>query len=346
MAPFAVIAPFLGPVIDRARGGRRAIVFAAAALRAGVCLWMATVVHSLLLFPAAFAVLVLSKTHAVAKSSLVAPTVGEEELLVEANSKLALTGVIAGLVGSGPAVAVLQLSSAEWVVRLAALVYGAAAIAALRLAPVDAPEPTRHEPGGSAEINDPGIRLAGTATATLRAAVGFLTFLIAFSFRRGGAPSWWFGIVLAASMVGSFLGAVVAPRLRERTTEERMVAGALIAIAAGALVAARVSGRPAAALLAFIVGLASNAGKLGFDSLVQRDAHDAAQGRTFARFESEFQLVWVVGALVPVLISIPQRVGFYALAVGLGAAAFIYITGRRALLRIRGASADGPVSER
>ena len=338
MAPFAVIAPFLGPVIDRAKGGRRAIVFAAAVLRVGVCLWMAAVVHSLLLFPAAFAVLVLSKTHAVAKSSLVAPTVGAEDLLVEANSKLALTGVIAGLVASGPAVAVLQLSSAEWVLRLAALVYAGTAIAALRLAPVDSPEPTRHEPGGSAEINDPGIRLAGTATATLRAAVGFITFLIAFGFRRDGAPSWWFGVVLAASMVGSFFGAVVAPRLRERTTEERMLAGALIAIAAAAVVAARIDTRAAAAFLALVVGLASNVGKLGFDSLVQRDAPDAAQGRTFARFESEFQLVWVAGALVPVLISIPQRVGFFVLAIGLGTAAFVYITGRRALLRLQTAA--------
>jgi hypothetical protein len=333
MAPFAIVAPFLGPVIDRAKGGRRAIVLAAAVARAIACIWMATVVDSLLLFPAAFAVLVLSKTHAVAKSSLVAPTVGAEELLVEANAKLALTGVIAGVVASGPAVAVLQLSGAAWVLRLAAAVYVAAAIAALRLAPVDSPEPGRHEPGGTAELNDPGIRLAATATATLRAAVGFLTFLIAFEFRRRGAPSWWFGIVLGASMVGSFLGAVVAPRLRERTSEERMVAGALISIAIGAIAAGRVGGRPAAAILAFIVGIAANAGKLGFDSLVQRDAPDAAQGRAFARFESEFQLVWVAGALLPVIISIPQRVGFFVMAVGLGVAALTYLTGRRAIAR-------------
>lgn len=331
MAPFAVVAPFLGPVIDRAKGGRRAIMLGAAVARAVVCVWMATVVDGLLLFPAAFAVLVLSKTHAVAKSSLVAPTVGADELLVEANAKLALTGVIAGVVASGPAVAVLQLTDAAWVLRLAAVVYAATAVAALRLAPVDRPAPERHEPGGTAELADPGIRLAATATATLRASVGFLTFLIAFAFRRSGAPSWWFGVVLAASMVGSFLGAVLAPRLRERTTEERMLTGALIAIAAGAIVAGRVGGRPAAAMLAFVVGIMANVGKLGFDSLVQRDAPDAAQGRAFARFESEFQLAWVAGALLPVVLSIPQRVGFFVMTVGLGVVAMLYITGRRAL---------------
>src|SRR5439155_862104 len=132
--------------------------------------------------------------------------------------------------------------------------------AALRLPAVKAEEPTRHEPGGTAALTDPGIRLAGTATAVLRAAVGFLTFLIAFDFRRGGAPSWWFGLVLGASVVGTLLGAVLAPRLRERFAEERMVTGALVLIAVGAVVAGRVGGRPAAALLAGIVGVAANAG--------------------------------------------------------------------------------------
>jgi len=332
IAPFAIVAPLLGPVIDRARGGRRAIVVGAAVARALACLWMAAVIDQLLLFPAAFCLLVLSKTHAVAKSSLVAPTVGHDALLVEANSKLALVGVVAGLVASGPAVAVLRITDAAWVLRLASVVYVATAIAGLRLESGAAePEPTRHQAGGTAELNDPGIRLAATATATLRAAVGFLTFLIAFAFRRGDAPSWWFGVVLAASMLGSFLGALLAPRVRARIPEERMVAGALIAIALGALVAGRVSGRPGAALLAGVVGFAANTGKLGFDSLVQRDAPDAAQGRAFARYEAEFQLAWVAGALLPVALRIEQPVGFFVMAVGVGMAALSYVTGRRAM---------------
>ena len=42
--------------------------------------------------------------------------------------------------------------------------------------------------------------------------------------------------------------------------------------------------------------------KLAFDSLVQRDAPDANRGRSFARFETRFQLVWVIGALLPLLL--------------------------------------------
>jgi predicted MFS family arabinose efflux permease len=132
-------------------------------------------------------------------------------------------------------------------------------------------------------------------------------------------------------MVGSFLGAVGAPRLRARIVEERMLLGALVTIAAAAVVAGRVGGRPGAAVLAFVVGFAANAGKLGFDSLVQRDAPDAAQGRAFARFESQFQLAWVAGALLPVAVRVPQNVGFFVLAIGLALAAMTYATGRRTL---------------
>src|ERR1700686_2690396 len=69
MGPFAVVAPALGPVIDRSRGARRATVVASAALRAVVCLIMANGLKSLLLFPEAFPMLVLSKVYLVTKGS-------------------------------------------------------------------------------------------------------------------------------------------------------------------------------------------------------------------------------------------------------------------------------------
>src|SRR5579872_2696244 len=90
--PFAVVGPLVGPLIDRVRGGRRFIVFLAALGRLAACLMMAAWIHSLLLFPAAFLSLVCSKTHAVAKASLVPGVVDYEQDLVRANSKLAVGG--------------------------------------------------------------------------------------------------------------------------------------------------------------------------------------------------------------------------------------------------------------
>jgi hypothetical protein len=69
--PFAVVAPALGPVIDRSRGARRATVVVSALGRAVLCPFLARDIHSLLLFPEAFAMLVLSKVYLVTKGALV-----------------------------------------------------------------------------------------------------------------------------------------------------------------------------------------------------------------------------------------------------------------------------------
>ena len=194
----------------------------------------------------------------------------------------------------------------------------------------------------------------------LRGIVGFLTFLLAFDLRGGsddspspvglavgravrsaagldvevpgaggGHPAWHFGIVIGCSVLGGLLGAVLAPRLREATTEERILAGALAATLAGALVASMRGGLAAAALIAIVVGVSASAGKLAFDSLVQRDAPDANRGRSFARFETRFQLVWVLGAFIPVALPLPARLGYLGVAVAAGFALFSYVAGQR-----------------
>ena len=325
MAPFAVLAPLIGPALDRSKGGRRVVVILSAAGRTVVCLAMARHVNGLLLFPEAFAVLVLSKTYLVTKSALVPGVVLAEDELVEANSRLAVIAVIAGFAAAAPGALVLKLSflGAPWVLRLAAAVFVAAAIAGSAI-PKAMPSGSQELSEDRAAVRTAGIRLAATAMAVLRGTVGFLTFLVAFSLRRGHAPSWWFGVVIAASMEGSFLGAVVAPRLRRVLAEERILAGALLFVGVIGFVCARFGGRPSAAMLAATVGVAAAAGKLAFDSIVQRDALDHLRGRAFARFETRFQLVWVVGAAIPVVLPISLEFGMGALGFAAAFAAFSY----------------------
>ena len=328
IAPFAVVAPFLGPVIDRVRGGRRLMVFLAAAGR-GVTAWlMARVLDGLLLFPATFVLLVLSKTHSVAKSSLVPTVVRSEDEFVRANSKLALGSAVMGLVAAVPAVTVLKLAGAEWVVRLAAVVFAAAAIASLRIVQVRPDDPATRDLARE-ELRDAGIRLAAVCMGVLRGSVGFLTFLVAFTLRREEAPSWRFGAALAASMGATVVGAAVAPRLRRWVVEERLIAGSLGLVVVAGLAAWQLGGFLGDLLLAAAMGAAASAGKLAFDSLVQRDAPDATQGRSFARYEALFQLAWVVGGLVPVVAAVPRLLG-YALLIGAAAAAMVtYLSGLR-----------------
>jgi hypothetical protein len=346
MAPFALVAPFLGPAIDRSRAGRRAMVVASCAGRAVACLAMARVLDGLLLFPAAFSVLVLSKSYSVAKSSLVPAAVRGDDELVEANSKLAISGVLAGFVAAGPGVLLLQLLSASWTLGLAAAVFVAAAISGLRLPGAAAATGT---PGGAGSValtssasdehglGEEGARLqlrlaaASVAMALLRAQVGFLTFLVAFGFRRSSAPSWWFGLVLAASMGATLAGNALAPRLRERLREEVIIAAALFLVAVAGLGAARLDGRLWAALVAGAVGLAAGSAKLAFDALVQTDAPELERGRSFARFEAGFQLVWVIGALLPVVIATPLRQGYDVLGIASVAAGAAYVVALRKL---------------
>lgn len=334
VAPFALVAPLLSPVIDRSRGGRRALIIAGSASRAIVCLSMAAHLNGLLLFPEAFAVLVLSKVHMVVKSALVPNTVSGEGELVAANARLAVLSVLAGFVAAIPGVAVLKIGflGAPWVVRLAAVAFAATAVAGFRLTrPAAGDDRLPPVAVGEAELHVPSVRMAATAMGVLRGLVGFLTFLIAFTFRNEGAPAWWFGLVLATSMAGSFAGAAVAPGLRRRLVEERILQGSLVLVVVTGLAAVWIGGVTAAALLAGAVGAAAAAGKLAFDSIVQRDAPDAVRGRTFARFETRFQLAWVAGAGLPVAFRIPSGMGMGVLALTAAIALSSYLAALRAL---------------
>src|SRR5258708_10324769 len=149
MLPFGVVAPFLGPAIDRSRAGRRIMLIGAASGRAVAALVMAREIHSVLLFPAALVLLILSKTHAVTKSSLVPGAVRSSRELVEANGKLAMLAAVVGFVAAAPAAAILKLAGGAWGLGLAALLYIAGAVAGMRLRPALRPDPA--EPDHPAE---------------------------------------------------------------------------------------------------------------------------------------------------------------------------------------------------
>jgi hypothetical protein len=354
MAPFAVVAPLLGPIIDKTQGGRRLMVVATAIGRAVACLLMAKYINSLLLFPAAFLTLVCSKGYTVAKATLVPSAVQHPGDLVEANSKLAVSGAIAGFLAAIPGVAILKLANAAWVLRVDVLIFVACAVTALRLQvtqqrvtagadrPPDATEVIVEEgalatPGGRREIRakplPPGaIQVAAFAMGMLRSIVGFITFLVAFGFRNEHAPAWWYGVILACSIGGNLVGAAVAPWLRSRLREELILAGSTATVAAAgalALLFNSLHSRPAASLLAGVVGFSAGAAKLSFDALVQRHVPAASQGRAFGRFEAGFQLVWVLGGLAPVVIEMSLATGFVIVTVAATVATVVYVVGTR-----------------
>jgi len=126
IAPFAVLAPVIGPLLDRIRTGRRvamSLTFAARVILAAVLLQN---FDSWLLYPAALGMLVLSKSYGVLKSS-VTPRLAPENLdLVRANARLMITGHIGGsmVVGAAAAAVAFVFSPKEalWLLLLCALV--------------------------------------------------------------------------------------------------------------------------------------------------------------------------------------------------------------------------------
>lgn len=327
MAPFAVVAPLVGPALDRMPGGRRWMVVGSSLLRAFVCVLMIRDVDSLLLFPEAFVLLVLSKSHQVAKSALVPTTVHSDEELVEANSKLALISGMMGFVAGVPGGIVLQLGGSEWVLGLGAIVFAVATVIALRIPTTQVAEAAETEEAKE-ELRGVGVLLAASAMGLFRGIVGFLTFLLAFSLRTDGSPTWHFGVVLALSAVGALAGAGLAPILRQHLPEERIIAVLLGIVAVMGVVGAWLGALPGAALLAATVGVGAAGAKQAFDAIVQRDAPDANRGRSFARFETRFQLIWVGGAVLGIL-PMPMWLGFLGVAAIALFAAISYTAGSR-----------------
>ena len=121
MAPFAVLAPLIGPVIDKLRGGHRAVLLLSIGVRAGVALLLASQLKTLLLYPQAFVIVVAAKVYVVARNTLVPALVEDHDHLVVVNSRLARVGALSGVVAALIGVAVLQVADASWVLRVGAV---------------------------------------------------------------------------------------------------------------------------------------------------------------------------------------------------------------------------------
>ncbi|MFM2078388.1 MAG: hypothetical protein RJA49_2278 [Actinomycetota bacterium] len=323
-APFAVVAPAIGPTVDRIPGGRRMVMQITAVGRALVYVLMIPHVDDLLLYPLVFVALVLQKTYSVSKSALVPSVVRNDEELVEANSKL---GLISGVVGAIAIVPLTLLGKLSTTVPLVigVGVFAAATLTARRLPrEVVAAKPAERDE--KVELASRGIRAASIAMMFIRACIGFLTFHLLFWLRQDYGLAA-FGLAAGASVLGSVTGNVVAPALRRRLKEQRMLIGALGVIAIAGLLAALTGGLGTAVVLAFVVNFSSSVGRMAFDSIVQRDAPDANQGRAFAQFETRFQLAWVLAGLPPVAFTLPGQVGFLVVGLMGVAALVLYLRG-------------------
>lgn len=163
IAPFAVLAPFLGPMLDRVQQGRRYILMGTLLARGLLCWGMAGAVQhndAVTLLPAAFGVLVLQKAYGVTRAAVTPRLLPSEITLVTANARSALGGLIASTLGAGAAVGVSFIAGggsggAAWVLRAGTAIYLAATALALRL-PSGVDTPPEPVPATAAGWPEPG----------------------------------------------------------------------------------------------------------------------------------------------------------------------------------------------
>jgi MFS family permease len=329
MAPFAVVAPVVGPLLDRARSGRRYALAVTMAARAVLAWSMAQAPNGLRIYPAAFAVLVLAKAYGVARSAAVPRLLPDDATLVGTNARLSAATIAASTTAALLGLGLGRVAGYEWTLRLAALAFAAGTMLALVLPrQVDSPpgDPAKRE-----RLKPPAfpreVRTALLSAVSLRALAGFLTTYLAFLLRRKGSDLD-VGLLAASVAVGSAAGTGLGAGLRNAAPDRLVV----VAVGLGAAFCAVGSWRYslATALLAALAAAVAGAlAKIALDATVQVGFADAVRGQAFARSETLLQLAWVAGGAVG--LALPLR-GSYGL--GLAAVALVAATG---WVRIRAA---------
>ena len=170
MAPFAVLAPFIGPALDRVQQGRRYLLAGTLLARGLLCWGMsAAVSNPVTLLPAAFGVLVLQKAYGVVRASVAPRLLPEQITLVTANARSQLFAVIGATIAAALAEGVQVTAGAAWVLRTGMVIYLAAMFLAFRLPDqvdvMPAADPTAPQAPGTASngSDGPGSPTAATA---------------------------------------------------------------------------------------------------------------------------------------------------------------------------------------
>jgi MFS family permease len=327
MLPFAIVAPLIGPFLDRFSHGRRWAIGSTMALRGFLCWVLATAVitESTWLFPAALGVLVASKAYGVTRAAAVPRLVPANLPLVKANARTSLAGVVGASV-SAPIAGLLSTVGPEWSLRFGFVVFVLATIWAIRLpGKVDSSvgEGTMMLLPGASESAEPArgrarARIPGPVAFALRANCGprwlsgFLTMFMAFLLRENPIGDWrpevLLGLVIGAAGLGNTLGIATASVLK-RLNPALTVVVALLADAVMVLVAALFYGLVPLVLLGLTAGLAQSLAKLSLDSTIQRDVHERMQSSAFARSDTTLQLAWVLGGFIGIAMPLMPRLG-------------------------------------
>ncbi|MFJ8946462.1 MFS transporter [Streptomyces sp. NPDC102395] len=351
MAPFTVLAPVIGPLLDKVPHGRRAAMAGAMGARALLALVLsgAVVTGSIEMYPAALGVLVASKAYGVVRSAVVPRLLPPRFSLVKANSRVTLGGLLATGIAA-PVGAGLQALGPRYPLYGAFVIFVVGTFLSFSLPPkVDsakgedtallaADEQHLHGPHRQ-PVKRPGLRTVGIAVThalgantALRWLSGFLTFFLAFLLREhpltGQSAAVSLGMVAVAAGAGNALGTAVGAWLRSRAPE--LIIVTVVAVVLGAAITTAVFfGAFLVACLAAVAGFSQALAKLSLDALIQRDVPELVRTSAFARSETLLQISWVFGGAVGIAMPLNGTLG---LSVAAAVVALGWVTTVRGLL--------------
>jgi hypothetical protein len=329
--PLIVIAPWVGPMVERVRLGYRSIIVGSLLTRAVLALTLVGSLRTVGFYPVVFAILLARKLYAISKTAIVAQLVASPARLVADSAHLSRTGVLAGGLGSSVGIVLIATSTIEVLLVVAFVGYVLAAVIALR---VPAGKNVGDVDRILLELETPAeLRMATWAVAVTRAAVGALTFLMAFALKRGGEDEWVFVAGIIAGGIGGFTGTVIAPRVHRTLTEDRVLVLTLLVPGVVTALGVLTIGSFSTIVIAFVLGVGAGVASRAIDAMFGRYVSNFARGRVVARSEVRFQAAQLVGAAFPVLLAPGTRAGFGAVAGLLIAAGVAYASRSRISVR-------------
>ncbi len=353
MLPFAIVAPLIGPFLDRFRRGRRWAIGATLAVRAFCCWVLAGAVtdESPAFYLAALGCLVASKAYGVTRASAVPRLLPSEFTLVKANSRISLTGTAAAAISAPLAIGAAAIG-APWSLRYGAVLFVAGTVLAILLpARVDSSE--GEEQVGLTPLGDSprkGINISHAVVNALRSnsglrlLTGFLTIFMAFTLREPPKSVGWsgnatilLGLVIGGAGVGNTIGTLIGSAAKSRRPERVVIAVLVLDVAVVTGVAVFFTWWTAV-ILGLTVGLCQSLGKLSLDALIQRDVREDVRTSMFARSETLLQLFWVIGGLIGIglfRVDATPRIGFLVIAAIL-VAWLVFVLQRARALRSSG----------
>ncbi len=347
IAPFAVIAPLIGPALDRLQHGRRVALAASFALRTALALVLilnydgaSGSYPSMVLYPCALAMMVFSKSFSVLRSAVTPRVMPPTIDLVRVNSRLTMFGLLGGTIAGGAIAGgvefvcthLFKLPGALFVVVAVTVAGASLSMRIPRWVEVTAGEVPatlsyRHDSEPlrrswhrevSGALRQPLGRNIITSlwgNCTIKVMVGFLFLYPAFVAKAHDASGWAqvaiLGVIGAAAGIGNFVGNFTSARLKLGRPAV-LVVRCTLAVSAVALAASVGGNLVLAAIATLVTSGASAIAKASLDASLQNDLPEESRASGFGRSESTLQLAWVLGGAVGVLVYTELWVGFTA----------------------------------